>query len=193
MNFKGNTISMKLFSEITVESCIVVHHPKVYDHYSNLPDYYVINEVNKLVDSGIGAEDATCQIEDRYLLKPIDIAYNKPQFKEKDFTLSLVLYYKGSNDILRIKQEKETEIDKLLTVDIDDEKLTKSIKFRRVPNEVSDDMEKFIVEFRKYVEQANKLSSRINEVRSVLIAKYVEERIAFNKHEEKMKGLLSKG
>jgi|GEM_PF-2935052 len=192
MNYKGNTVSLKMFSEITDESCVYVHHPKVYDQHSNIKDYYVIQDIKELVNSGREKEDVIEEIEAKYLLEPIKIEYNKSRFSDDNFTLSLALNYKGSNDVLRIKLEKETEIDKLLTVDIDNQKIIKKLKYKRIPNEVSDLLETFIIEFKSYVNKANNKAKEINNVRKQLIRQYTKERIDFNNQEQKMRQLLNK-
>ncbi|AIO19575.1 hypothetical protein KQ51_01701 [Candidatus Izimaplasma bacterium HR1] len=192
MEFKGNTISLKLFSEIKKESSIIVHNSKVYDPFQSKRDYYVINEVNKLVDSGVKTEQVIKELEKKYLLEEVDVSYDKHQFQENDFKLKLTLFYTGSSDVLRIKFEKDTSLGKLLTVDIDERKLIKVMKYDRVPNEVSDDMEMFVSEFKKHLEKANKMSHLINAERSKMIKQYVEERVKYNLQEDRMKKILDK-
>ena len=192
MEFKGNTISLKLFSEIKVESSIIVHNSKVYDPFQSKRDYYVIKEVNKLVDSGIKQEQVMKELEKKYLLENVDVSYDKHQFEEDDFKLTLTLYYTGSSDILRINFEKDTTLGKLLTVDINERKLVKIMKYDRVPNEVSDDMELFVKEFKKHLNQANKKAMIINKQRVRLVRQYIDERINYNNQEDRMKQILDK-
>ena len=66
------------------------------------------------------------------------------------------------------------------------------MKYDRVPNEVSDEMELFVSEFKKHLDQANKMSHKINTERSKLIKQYVEERINYNLQEDRMKQILDR-
>lgn len=192
MDFKGNTINLKLFSEILLDSPIIVHNTKVYDPYQSKKDYYVIQEISKLIDSNVAIEDVIERLESKYLLEEVKVVYDKYNFTEEDFKLKLKLSYTGSNDVLRINFDKDTSLSKLLTVDINDEFLIKELKYDRVPNEVSDEMELFVTEFKKHLEKANKFAVKINEQRKKLIRKYVEERVAYNIQEGKMKKILEK-
>lgn len=192
MDFKGNTISLKLFSEITIESSVIVNNTKVYDPFQSKRDYYVIEEINKLIDSGISKEETIKKIEKSYLLKEVDVSYDKHQFIEEGFKLKLKLLYSGSSDILRIKFDKDTTLGKLLTVDINGDCLVKELKYDRVPNEVSDEMEQFVKEFKGFLDKANKLAPKINEQRKKLINQYVDERIVYNLQEKRMKDILDK-
>ncbi len=192
MDFKENTISLKLFSEITLDSSVIVHNTKVYDPFQNKRDYYVIQEVNKLIDSGISREETIKKIEKNYLLKVVDVSYDKHQFIEEGFKLKLKLLYTGSSDVMRIKFDRDTSLGKLLTVDINNEFLVKELKYDRVPNEVSDEMEQFVKEFKNFLDKANKLIPKINQQRQKLISQYVDERIHYNSQEKRMKEILDK-
>lgn len=192
MDFKGNTISLKLFSEITPDSSVIVHNTKVYDAFQNKRDYYVIQEVNKLIDAGISKEETIKKLEKHYLLKVVDVSYDKHQFIEEGFKLKLKLLYTGSSDVMRIKFDKDTSLGKLLTVDINNECLVKELKYDRVPNEVSDEMELFVKEFKTFLDKANKLIPKMNDQRKKLITQYVDERINYNEQEKRMKEILDK-